>query len=168
MLASQSIGDRMKGAALLDIDTYEAVEADQNATGQAAAVVLLVAVCQAVAEASAGPVAALTAAAVSFVAWIVWAGVTFLVGDKLFGGTASWGELLRTTGFAQSAGVLYLLGVLPLVGYWVGFATSVWILIAGFIAIRQALDIGNFKTFLTVIVGGLIYAVLQNLPLTPL
>src|SRR5262245_55946205 len=46
--------DRMKGAALLRIDTYEEVEADQTATGQAAGVVALVAIAQAIGSAGEG------------------------------------------------------------------------------------------------------------------
>src|SRR5690242_277620 len=42
--SSRSIVDRMRGAAALDVATYEEVEADVNATGQAAIVVVLVAI----------------------------------------------------------------------------------------------------------------------------
>ncbi len=166
--AKGRLGDRMKGAALLDVQTYEEVEADLDATGQAAIVVMLVAACKAIGAVGEGMGFAVGAAVVSLVAWVVWAGVTYVVGDKIFGGTATWGELLRTTGFAQAPGVLFLAGVLPLIGAATNIVVSIWILVAGFIAIRQALDIGNAKTLLTVVVGGLIYGVLQNLPLTPL
>jgi hypothetical protein len=45
---SSSIVDRMRGAAMLDVATYEAVEHDTNATGQAAVVVALAAVASAI------------------------------------------------------------------------------------------------------------------------
>jgi len=167
MAAGTSLTDRMVGAAFLDIDTYEAVEADENATTQAATVVAIVAVCQALGASGAGIFGAAWAAVISLVAWIVWAGVTYVVGDKVFGGKATWGELLRTIGFAQAPGVLFLLGIIPLLGGLVGVVASIWILITGFVAIRQALDISNGKTFLTVLIGGVIYAVLQNLPGAP-
>ena len=167
MAAGTSLSERMMGAALLDIDTYEDVEADQDATTQAATVVMIVAACQAIGASGSGLFGAAWAAGLSLVAWVVWAGVTYVVGDKIFGGEATWGELLRTTGFAQAPGVLFLAGVLPLIGGLAGLVVSIWILVAGFIAIRQALDIGNGKTFLTVLIGGLVYGVLQNLPLTP-
>jgi hypothetical protein len=41
--------DRMKGAAMLEVATYEEVEADTSATGQAGMVVLLAAIAQAIA-----------------------------------------------------------------------------------------------------------------------
>lgn len=43
MPARRSMIDRMKGAALLDVQTYEEVEADGAATVQAAGVVVIVA-----------------------------------------------------------------------------------------------------------------------------
>ena len=93
--------------------------------------------------------------------WVLWAGITYLIGERIFQGEATWGELLRTLGFAKAPGVLYLLGVVPLLGTPVGAVVGIWMLVTAFIAIRQALDIGNGKTFLTVLVGGGVYAVLQ-------
>lgn len=167
MAAGTTLIERMTQAAFLNVDTYEAVEADQTATGQAATVVMIVAACQAIGSSGGGIFGALWAAGFSLIAWVVWAGVTYVVGDKIFGGEATWGELLRTTGFAQAPGVLFIAGILPFVGGVTSLVASIWILIAGFIAIRQALDIGNGKTFLTVLIGGLIYGVLQNLPFMP-
>ncbi len=50
------------------------------------------------------------------------------------------GELLRTTGFSASPGLLRVLGVLPFIGVLIIFAVSIWMLIAMIIAVRQALD----------------------------
>ena len=122
-MAQSDLVARMIGAATLDIQTYEEVEADSTATPQ--------------------------------VGWLIWAGVTYLIGDKILGGTATWGELLRTLGFAQSPGVLYLLAILPLVGGLVRLILPFWMLAAGIVAIRQALDFGTGKAVLTAILGWL-------------
>jgi hypothetical protein len=53
-IASRSIVDRMRGAALFDVATYEEVEADTSATGQAAIVVVLAAVAAAIGNAFRG------------------------------------------------------------------------------------------------------------------
>jgi hypothetical protein len=158
---TSSLMDRMKGAALLSVDTFEEVEHDTDATLQAAAVVAMVAVATAIGSSPLGVVAAVQGAVAALVGWLVWAGITYLVGDKLFGGTASWGELLRTLGFAQAPGVLLVLGFIPLVGGIVEIAVPIWMLAAAFIAIRQALDFGNLKTLGTVLVGWLGYVVLS-------
>src|ERR687884_1201090 len=98
----RSIVDRMKGAALLDIATYEEVEADTTATGQAAVVVAIVAVASAIGALRGGGASIIGGLIAAFVGWLVWSRVTYLLGTKVFGGTATWGELLRTIGFAQS------------------------------------------------------------------
>lgn len=158
---SGSLGDRMMGAAMLDADTFETVEHDQDATLQAAGVVLIVAACEAIGTSRQGVGGALAAAVAALVAWLAWSGITYVIGDKIFGGTATWGELLRTLGFAQAPGVLYLLAIVPILGWPVPLLVSLWIVIAGFIALRQALDIGNGRTFFTMLVGGVVYGVLH-------
>jgi hypothetical protein len=148
--------DRMKGAALLNNDTYEEVEADQTATGQAAGVVALVAVAQAIGGAGEGGSGILAGAISALLGWLLWAGITYLIGAKLLGGTATWGELLRTLGFAQTPGVLYVLGFIPVLGGIIRFAVAIWVLITGVIAIRQALDVGTGKAILTAVLGWLV------------
>ena len=156
----RSIGDRMMRAAKLEIPLYEEVEADETATGQAALVVAIVAIASAIGNADGGIGAIVGGLIGAFVGWLIWAGITYLIGDKVLGGTATWGELLRTLGFAQSPGVLYVLGIIPVIGSVIRFAVMVWILIAGIIAIRQALDFGTGKAIGTAVLGWLALAVL--------
>lgn len=150
---------RMKGAAMLDVRTYEDVEADTTATVQAAGVVLLVAVAQALGASGYGGRGIIAGAVAAIFGWLVWSGVTYLIGDKLLGGTATWGELLRTIGFAQTPGLLVLLGFLPVLGGLVRLAAAIWVLIAGVIAIRQALDFSTGKAIATAVLGWLAIAI---------
>lgn len=151
--------ERMLGAAKLDVNTYEEVEADLSATGQAAGVVALVAIAQAIGASGQGSFGIVAGLLGAIFGWLLWAGITYLIGDKLLGGTATWGELLRTIGFAQAPGVLYVLGIIPLFGGLVRFALAIWILIAGVIAIRQALDFSTGKAILTAVLGWLAVAI---------
>ena len=155
VIPSRSLTQRMQEAAKLRVPLYEEVEADESATGQAATVVALVAVASGIAALDAGIMAVIGTVIMAFVGWVIWSAVTYLIGTKLFGGTATLGELLRTLGFAQSPGVLYVLGVIPILGGLVSFVVGIWILIAGIIAIRQALDVSTGKAVLTAIVGWL-------------
>jgi len=161
MPARRSMVNRMKGAAMLDVQTYEEVEADSTATGQAAAVVLIVAVAQAIGGVAYGDLRIVGAAVAAVVGWLLWSGITYLIGDKLLGGTATWGELLRTIGFAQTPGILGVLGGIPLLGWFVRIVVFVWLLIAGIIAIRQALDFSTGKAIVTAVVGWLALAALS-------
>lgn len=148
--------DRMQGAALLHIDTYEEVEADQTATGQAAGVVALVAIAQAIGSAGEGGFGIFAGVISALLGWLLWAGITYLIGAKLFRGTATWGELLRTIGFAQTPGVLHVLGLIPVLGGIIRLGVLLWVLIAGIIAIRQALDISTGRAILTAVLGWLV------------
>lgn len=151
----RTFAQRMVGAAMLDIATYEEVEHDLDATTQAAAVVVIVAVCAAIGGAGDGGGGLIGRPIAQLLGWLVWSGVTYFIGTRLFQGTATWGELLRTIGFAQSPGVLFLAGVVPLLGGLVGAVASIWMLIAGLIAIRQALDVTTGQALITAFLGWL-------------
>jgi hypothetical protein len=159
----RSIIDRMRGAAMLDIATYEEVEADTTATGQAAIVVVISAIASAIGAAGFGGPSVIGTLIGALLSWVLWAGLTYLIGDKLFGGTATWGELLRTLGFAQAPRVLLVLGIIPVFGRLVWLVVAIWVLIAGIIAIRQALDFSTQKALLTALIGWVVVVVVSAL-----
>jgi hypothetical protein len=150
---SRSIVDRMRGAALLDVATYEEVEHDTTATGQAAVVVALSAVAAAIGGAWRGGPGLFTALVGYLVGWAVWSGVIYFVGTRLFDGRATWGELLRTLGFAQAPGVLLVVAIVPFLGGLAQFAIGIWLLATMIVAVRQALDVTTGKAVLTAVVG---------------
>ena len=160
----RSLVERMIAAAKLEVALYEEVEADASATSQAAVVVVLAAIASGIGAAGGGAAGLFGGLIGALLGWLVWSGVTYLIGDKLLGGTATWGELLRTIGFAQSAGVLYVLAVIPVLGGVIRLAVMVWVLVAGIIAIRQALDFSTGKAILTGVLGWIAMALLA-LPL---
>ncbi len=162
-----SLVQRMIRAARLDAGVYEELEADRSATSQAATAVGIVAVCNGVGAALAAqfiarpegvpgpnPILALVGGVVgALLGWLIWSYVTYFVGTKFFGGTATPGELLRTIGFAQSPGVLNLLSFIPVVGGIIALVTGIWALVAGIVAVRQALDFDTGKAILTTVIG---------------
>ena len=167
MPAQHSLVDRMRGAAMLHVPTYEDVEADTTATGQAAIVVGIVAICSAIGAIRGGGMSIIGGIVAAFVGWLIWSGVTYLIGAKLLGGTATWGELLRTIGFAQSPGVLLILGIIPILGGIVRLVVGIWMLVAGIIAIRQALDFSTGKAIITALLGWLCMVILYALFAVP-
>ena len=138
------IKERMIRAARLDASLYEEVEADQDALGQAAVVVLLSSVAGGIGSLVHGGLSGLVLGVVaSLIAWYLWAYITYLVGAKLFPEPqthADMGQLLRTTGFASSPGLIRVLGIIPGLAGIAFFVALVWMLIAMVIAVRQALD----------------------------
>lgn len=150
--------ERIVGVFKLDAATFESIEHDQAATGQAALVVLIAAVIS-----GAGSVIGATIAGQGgaggffstlisvFAGWFIWSFLTYFIGTRFFGGQANMGEMLRVIGFAYAPQVL---GIIPCLGSLVG---AIWSLAAAFIGIRQGLDLSNGKTFLTIIVGFVVY-----------
>lgn len=156
--------ERMMRAARLDSNLYEEVEHDLNATSQAATVVGIVALCAGLGNGIALAMAGETGFAIvgfiggivmAFIGWVAWAYITYWVGTSMFKGQATPGELLRTIGFAQTPGVLNILAFVPILGGIVGFAAGIWALIAGVIALRQALDISTGQAVITAIIGAI-------------
>jgi hypothetical protein len=163
----RSLVERMIAAAKLEVALYEEVESDESATSQAAVVVCLAAVASAIGAAGSGAVGPVGGLIGALLGWLAWSGVTYLIGDKLLGGTATWGELLRTIGFAQSAGVLYVLAVIPVLGGLIRLVVMVWVLVAGVIAIRQALDCSTARAILTGVLGWFVMVLLVLLLVRP-
>lgn len=171
--------DRMIRAAKLDSNLYEEVEHDQTATSQAATVVAIVAVCQAIGSAATvltAPEAGGASAAIlgvvlglvaAFVGWIVWSYVTYWIGTSVFKGTATPGEMLRTIGFAYTPNVLGILAFIPFVGGLAAFIGSIWALVAGIVAIRQGLDLSTGQAVITAVIGWLVVLLLTCLVAAP-
>jgi hypothetical protein len=159
----RSFTERMIGAAMLNPDVFEEVEADRDATQSAAVVVIIVSIASALGGARQGFGAMLAGLIAALVGWLIWSLITYLIGDKLLGGTATWGELLRTIGFAQAPGVLAVFGTLPVLGGVIRAVVSLWILVAVIIAIRQACDFGTGRAIATAVLGFFAYVLLSAL-----
>jgi hypothetical protein len=153
--AHRSIVDRMRGAAMFDVPTYEEVEHDTSATGQAAVVVVLAALAAGIGNVFRGGPGIIMGIVGSLLGWVAWSGITYFIGTRVFKGTATWGELARTLGFAQAPGVLMVLAIIPLLGWLVRVAVGLWMLGTGIVAIRQALDVDTGKAVMTALVGWL-------------
>lgn len=151
----RSIVDRMRGAAMFDVPTYEEVEHDTSATGQAAIVVVLAALAAGIGNVFRGGPGILGGIVGSLLGWVAWSGITYFVGTRIFKGTATWGELARTLGFAQAPGLLMIAAIVPLLGWVVRIVVGLWMLGTGIVAIRQALDIDTGKAVMTALVGWL-------------
>lgn len=134
---------RMIGAARLDAATYEEVEADVGANGQALGVVLLSAVAAGIGGAGRGGHGLFVGIIMALFGWVIWAFLIWLVGTKLLPEPetkSDVGELLRTTGFAASPGLLRVFAWIPVLGVAVNVGVWAWMLATMVVAARQALD----------------------------
>src|SRR5713101_5931135 len=140
-----SFTQRMVRAARLDAALYEEVEADASATWQATGVVVLSSLAAGIAAlAHGGGVGGVVRDAVfALVAWYLWALLTYWIGTRLLPEPqtkADAGELLRTTGFSSAAGIIRVLGAVPVIEPIVFVVAELWMLAAMIVAVRQALD----------------------------
>ncbi len=151
-----SIVDRMIRAARLESQVYEEVEHDQSATGQAMLVVVIGAVAAGIGALSGGISGLIVGVVFALVGWAAYAFTTYLVGAYIFKGPeteCTWGELLRTLGFASSPRILLVLGIIPVIGLLIWPVVFVWWVIATVIAIRQALDFDTWRAIATAVVS---------------
>jgi hypothetical protein len=168
LVAQPSLTDRMIRAARLDVSLYNEVEADISANNQALTVVVLSAVASGLGAAIGAAISGrpgliagglIGAIVLELLGWAVWSYVMFFVGTRMFHGTATYGELLRTLGFAYSPGVLNILRFIPVLGGIIGLIVGIWRIITGFVAVREALDLDSGNTIAVIVVGIIAYIV---------
>ena len=139
-----SFKNRIIRAAMLDVNLYEEVEADKGAMGQAMGIVVLSSIAAGIGLFKTGGFSnIITGTMASLISWYVWAYLTYFIGTKFLPEPqtqADLGELLRTIGFSSSPGLLRVFYFIPGIGVLVYLISSLWMLVAMIIAVRQALD----------------------------
>ncbi len=178
---TDSIINNMIRAAKLDVDFFNAIEHDESKNTEALLVVIIAAVAMAINNGIngvlalllgsfagvkvMGPLSVIVNVAVGLISVVVgyylWSYLTYFIGTRLFGGEAEPGEVLRTFGYAYSPQVLAILGFIPCLGWIIALAGSIWSLVAGVIAIREAMDFDTTKALLTAGIAWLIVFILN-------
>ncbi|OGN93462.1 MAG: hypothetical protein A2Y88_03740 [Chloroflexi bacterium RBG_13_48_10] len=156
--------NRIIGVFKLDVKTFEEIEHDNSLTLHAAIIVVLVSLVSGVGNGLfngfvnksflSGFLGSLIGV---LLGWLLWSVVTWLVGTRFFHGEADIGQMLRVIGFAY---LPLLLSIIPCIGGVIGI---IWAIAAGFIAVRQGLDLDDIKAFLTVVVGAVAYLALTGI-----
>ena len=147
--------NRVFRAIKIDIDLYEEVEKDKNATIQAGVVVVLSSLAAGVGALQMGVSNFFLAPAMSLLSWYVWAYIIYFVGVKLFGGTktkSSHGELLRTIGFSSAPGLIRVFGVTPDLMTVTFIGSAFWMLACMVVAVKSALDYESLWKALGVVI----------------
>ncbi len=136
--------ERLIGAARLEPAAYEDVEHDEEATGQAAAVVVLASLAGGIGRyGDLGFGGLVLGALLALFGWCAWAFATYVVGTRLLPTDrteADVGQMLRTLGFASAPGLVNALGIVPGLGWIAALVASVWMYATMVVAVRQALD----------------------------
>ncbi len=155
-IGGSTMVDRMIRAAKLEDALYEEVEHDQSATAQAFWVVVIASVAAGIGGLAAGLTGLIVGVIAALVGWGAYAYVCYWIGTRVLAGprtSATWGQLLRTLGFASSPRVLLALAFIPVIGLALVIVVFVWTLVTTVVAVRQALDFDTGRAIVTAIAG---------------
>jgi hypothetical protein len=163
----------MTGAMKGDVATFEDIERDPTAMGQAITVIVIAGLAALVGNIfRSGIGGGIAALLLSLIGYGVWAVLVTLIGTKLMpepATKADFAETFRTIGFAASPGVFNVVAIIPFLGPFIAFLISIWSLIIMVIAVRTVLDYSNTgRAIIVVLIGWVIYLILTFLILTPL
>jgi len=161
-----TFANRVRGVLLLDVKTFEEIEADTTANGQALLVVVAASFIAGLgASLRFGTIGLLRETIGALVGWVMWAGVTWVVGSKLLPEPQTrtdMGELLRVIGFAYAPQLFAFFVFIPVLGGVVSTVVACWLLAATILAVRQALDyVSTLRAAAVVLIGWLIFVVIQ-------
>ena len=161
-MAIQAIWGRMLRAVRGEVSLFEEVEHDPGATAEAILVVAIGAISVGLGfglslSVFARPgnyLPALVGSVVStLLAYAVFSGVVYLVGTRVFGGTASWEEVLRTLGYAYSPLAVGVVAIVPFLGWLIVAVAALWALYLAYVAMRAALDLDGGRTAATIVLA---------------
>ncbi len=159
----------MISAAKLDVNFFNAVEHDESKNQEALMVVIIAAIASALGNGiggifSNGIIGGLLGAIYGLVMVVIgyylWSYLTHFIATKFFEGEGDVGEVLRTFGYSYSPQILAIFAFIPCIGWAIAFAAGIWSMVAGIVAIREAMDFDTGKAILTVAIAWVIMMVI--------
>ena len=168
-----TFGDRVVGAMRLDENTFEDVERDPTAIGQAVGVIVLAAVSAGIGNIWWGGITGiLQGALMSVLSFLIWSLIVWLVGTKLMPEPttqADFPQTFRTLGFAAAPGLASVITIIPILGYLLMLVIWLWQIAAMVVAVKAVLDYSTIgKAIVVVLIGFVVNIILTILILTPL
>ena len=167
-----TLGQRMAGAMTADVRTFEEIEKDPAALGQAVTVIVIAALAAFLGNIFRhGLGGGLAGLIVTLIGYAVWTGIVILVGTKLMpepSTRADFAEGFRVIGFAASPGVFNILAIIPFLGWLISFIVSLWMLVIMVVAVRSVLDYtSTARAVVVCLIGLAVYCILYVMILLP-
>lgn len=160
-----NFASRVVRAAKFDASLYKEIASDENALGQAIGVVVLASIASGLRNIRDVQSGMFYLLMLSLIGWLILAYIIYFIGTKLVSEPqtkSSLSELLRTTGFSHAPGLIGVLGIIPYLGIVVLWVTSLWMLVALVVAVRQAFDYKSMvRAVLVSVVGWIIHRVIM-------
>jgi Yip1 domain len=169
------MGTRAIHIARFDKSAIQELTEDKTATGQALAVLLLVGLCYGIGysiflgiqDYNLSPTQTISGTIANLIftdfAVFVWSATLFLVGTKLFQGRTGYWQLARPLFFSTAPGTLFILIAIPFRPIIIAAAAiaATWIVLAGFVVLKNVMGFNLQRALLTSVVGLLILAFIQ-------
>ena len=161
-----TVTERVTGVLALRPNVFEDIEADKHANMQAFGVVVLASIAAGLGGGLGGGALAMVRETIgAVVGWVMWAGVTYVLGARLLPERdthTDMGELLRVIGYSYAPSFFALFAGLPFVGYGSRMAVDFWLLATTVLAVRQALDYkSTLRAFAVVLIGWLFFVTIS-------
>lgn len=168
-----SLAERMVGAMKADVKTFQEIEADPNAIGQAVTVIVIAGVASLIGNIfRAGLMYGVLSLIVSLIGYALFSFLVVIIGTKLMPEPttkADFQEGFRVLGFAASPGVFNVLAIIPFLGPFLSFLIGIWMVVIAVIATREVLDYSNTgRAIIVCLIAAVIYWIVTFLILAPL
>jgi hypothetical protein len=168
-----SLGERMVGAMKADVKTFQEIEADPNALGQAVTVIVIAGVAAMIGNIfRAGVMFGIMMLLISLCGYALFAFMVVIIGTKVMPEPttkADFQEGFRVLGFTAAPGVFNILAIIPFLGVLVGPIISIWMLVIAVIAVREVLDYSNTgRAIIVCLIAWAVYLVVVFMLLVPL
>ena len=85
--------------------------------------------------------------------WLLWSGLVYLIGTRLFAGQATFWHVARVLGYASAPLALGVLSAFTCLGPLFGLAGALLALLLGFFATRETLGLATEKALLTILIS---------------
>ena len=142
-----SLAERMTGAMKADVKTFQEIEADPTAIGQAVTVILIAGVASLIGNVwRVGITGGLMFLIANLCGYALWALLVVVIGTKLMpepATKADFNEGFRVIGFTAAPGVFNVLAIIPFLGPLISLVIWIWMVVVGVVAVREVLDYSN-------------------------
>jgi len=168
-----SLAERMTGAMKADVKTFQEIEADPTAMGQAVTVIVIAGVASIIGNVwRVGIAAGVMTLIANLIGYALWTLLVVLIGTKVMPEPttkADFNEAFRVIGFTASPGVFNVLAIVPFLGPLISFAVWIWMVVIGVVAVREVLDYSNTgRAIIVCLIAVVICWIIVSIVLLPL
>jgi hypothetical protein len=168
-----NLTERMVGVMKADVRTFQEIEADSTAMGQAITVIVIAGIAALIGNIfRSGAGGGIMALIVSLIGYAIWSLLVVLIGTKVMpepATKADFNEAFRVIGFTAAPGVFNVLAIIPFLGPLISFLVWIWTLVIGVIAVREVLDYSNTgRAIIVCVVAMIVWMCILFFVLTPL